>query len=143
MEKYLLIEDKIIQSSNFLFKEPDKTEIEFFSLKNNKIDQHRHLINAMLLFPEYIIFKRQESREKVIVLYYDKEAELTPYIPFNNWRLYDNIPQFKRNKDFNLEDPYGIRKVVQLTEYIPYLPKYLGAYINCRSFEEYEKLNIK
>ena len=140
MEKYLEKEKFLLEQTNYMFI--DKNTFNWYSLKDNIITEHSHLINAMFHNPEYLIFKRGDSENKVII-YYDSSLQIVGYLPFNGWKLYDPVKTFKTSsyitfKSYNLEDPIGVMKRVDLTDFIPYLPLHLKDYISCKSFVEFD-----
>ncbi len=142
MIQYLLKEKELLEVTDYNFTISDRKSFKWFSMKSGEITEHLHLIHAMAENPQCLIFRRNDTviANKFLTIYFDSDLQVISYLPFNNWRLHDNISSFGKYKYFNLEDPKGIKKSVALTEYYPYLPLHLKPYIICRSFEEYESM---
>lgn len=145
MEQYLKKEKEILEQNNSDFFDNTKVVTEWYSVREGVILQHNKLIHAMGLQPEYIILYRFETDvpKRRISIYFNHLLEAVPFIPFGEWRLYDNIEQFKRYKYYNVQDPTGVIKTISLTEYIPYIPIHLKNYLKYDSFEAYGKSSNK
>jgi hypothetical protein len=141
MEQYLRKEKEILELTNSDFNDHKKVVTNWYSVKDGVIASHNKLVNAMGLNPDYLILSRYETEtpKRRITVYFNNLVTVVPYIPFGNWKLFDNTSQFGRHKYYTVQDSIGITRTIPLTEYIPYVPNYLQPYLKYISFEAYDK----
>ena len=141
MEQCLKREKEILELTNSDFYNLQKVVTSWFSVKHDQITAHNKLVNAMAINPDFLILSRHETEipKRRTTVYFNQKVEVIPYIPFGDWKLFDNTEQFGRYKSYTLQDPTDVIRTVQLTEYIPYLPNHLNPYLQYTSFEAYDK----
>jgi hypothetical protein len=145
MEQYLSKEKEILELTESDFFDHKKVVTNWYSVKNGVVTEHNKLVNAMGLEPDYLILSRYERDEpkRRITVYFNNQVAVVPYIPFGQWRLFDNTEQYGRHKYFTLQDPTGVIRTISLTEYLPYIPIHIKPYLEHQSFEAYDSSNSK
>jgi hypothetical protein len=140
MEQYLHKEKELLELTESDFFDHKKVVTNWYSVKNGIVTEHNKLVNAMGLDPDYLILYRFEKDEpkRRISIYFNNQVVIVPYIPFGQWKLFDNIEQYGRHKYFNVQDPTGIMRIIPLTEYIPYISTHLKPYLLHSSFAAYD-----
>lgn len=141
MEQYLKKEKEILEWTDSDFFDHRKVVTHWYSVKNEVITKHNKLLNAMGVQPQFLILNRYETESpgRRITVYFNHQVAVIPFIPFGDWKVFDNTEQFGRHKYFNVQDPKGVFKTISLTEYIPYIPLHLKPYLQFDSFEAFEK----
>jgi hypothetical protein len=141
MEQYLKKEKELLECTDSDFFDHRKVITHWYSVKDEVINKHNKLVNAIGVQPQYLILSRYETEHpgRRITVYFNNQVAVIPFIPFGEWKLFDNTEQFGRHKYYTVQDPTGILKTISLTEYIPYIPQYLKPYLKFGSFEEFEK----
>lgn len=141
MEQYLTKEKELLEWTDSDFFDHGKVTTHWYSIKDEAITKHNKLVNAMGVHPQFLILNRYETESpgRRITVYFNQQVAVIPFIPFGNWKLFDNTEKYGRHKYFNVQDPTGILKTISLTEYIPYIPLHLKPYLQFDSFELFEK----
>lgn len=145
MEQYLQREKELLELTNADFYNLQMVVTNWYSVKNEQIVAHNKLVNAMAVQPDYLILSRYETDQpkRRITVYFNREVQVVPFIPFGEWKLFDNTEAFGRHKYYTVQDPTGVTRTIALTEHIPYIYNYLKHYLKYSSFATYDKSENK
>ena len=140
MEQHLKKEKELLEWTDSDFFDHRKVITHWYSIKDEVITKHNKLVNAIGVQPQYLILSRYETEHpgRRITVYFNNQVAVIPFIPFGQWKLFDNTEQFGRHKYYTVQDPIGVLKTISLTEYIPYIPLHLKPYLKFGSFEEFD-----
>jgi hypothetical protein len=141
MEKYLVKEEELIIQTNTYFSKSNTVYTHWHSVIEGEIYEHSRLINAIMMDPEYLIFERYDDSPNpiLVTIYYDKNLNTIPFIPFGKWKLFQNTAAWGKRKYFLVEDPSGEKRSVGLSEHFPSVPGYLRNFTEYQSFVDFYK----